>query len=145
MTTLQPMRKPSLKGAICPLHRGKIRQCGYYGSHFTYRKVQIAVRSDMSEGKPSEESDKEDRISQTLADLDALLGITEEKEEMNKEVKEESKAVIDVSPSVIKAIAEAEAERAKSAGTSEDDVSKNVNDSIVSDIFGCHYGNCNVV
>lgn len=69
----------------------------------------------------------EDKISVTLADLDALLGIEEEKEDVS--VKDESKPSIDFSPSVLEAIAEAEKARAEAAG-GEDGLPKNVNDSI---------------
>lgn len=78
-----------------------------------------------------------DKISQTLADLDALLGIEEKKEEEEEVKKSESNVTdIGVSSSVIQAIAEAEAQRARNAsggGTDEQDeaLTKNVNDSIV--------------
>ena len=68
----------------------------------------------------------QDKISETLADLDALLGIEEEKEEVPVE---NNKASIEFSPSVLEAIAEAEKARAEARG-GEEGLPKNVNDSI---------------
>lgn len=73
------------------------------------------------------DSPPEDRITETLADLDALLGIEEEKEEVA--VVDEGKASIEFSPSVLEAIAEAEKARAEARG-GEESLPKNVNDSI---------------
>lgn len=68
-----------------------------------------------------------DRISQTLADLDALLGVEEEKETENSSDQGlVEQAEVGIAPSVIQAMAEAEAERAKN----EEGLPKNVNDSI---------------
>jgi hypothetical protein len=79
-----------------------------------------------SDGVDSGVVRSQDKISETLADLDALLGIEEEKEEVPVE---NNKASIEFSPSVLEAIAEAEKARAEARG-GEEGLPKNVNDSI---------------
>jgi len=113
--------------------------------------IKNAVRFAVKNGEMDEASQETtsgapvDKISQTLADLDALLGIEETKEEEEEDKKSEANATdIGVSPSVIQAIAEAEAQRARNAaggGTDEQDeaLTKNVNDSIVR---GLHFWFC---
>lgn len=70
------------------------------------------------------EEEKADRIQQTLAGLDALLGIEEDKpsssDKKETEDKQESaeKAKVEVAPEIYKALAEAEAERRKNNGKS---------------------------
>jgi hypothetical protein len=103
---------------------------------FTSRRSEYRVRSmgDGAEnGEPEEK--REDKISQTLADLDALLGIHEEEEKTEEETtsnsKENEAPSFEISPSVLRTMAEAEAARAKaSSETDEDGLPKNVNDSI---------------
>jgi len=92
-----------------------------------------------------DESQSEDSISQTLADLDALLGIEEEKkDEENEKESVEEKATVDISPAVIQAIAEAEAKRVSGSGEDGDALSKNVNDSIVRHCWGEGREVCNI-
>lgn len=90
----------------------------------TCSRIQSTSQDD--EQKRSDEGSS-DRISQTLADLDALLGVEEEKETENSSdegLVEQTE--VGIAPSVIQAMAEAEAERAKN----EEGLPKNVNDSI---------------
>ena len=126
----------------------RTRYFGGLGGGLTHRQWDFRTRFDKTVGRNTlqimamqndehrheqETNEQSNRIEQTLAGLDALLGIQdEEKNEksINNDEKPASEQIaVSVAPEVLKAIAEAESKRSEASDNSPE-VTKKVSDSI---------------